>query len=98
MFQKVLQSPAIRELRAHGAHGDMRTKRWQTLEAIVANIQSYLTGVLACKTKKHKGGQRTTVNQQTYRTILAACVGKNLVKLRGLTEASVLLVSCFTWR
>ena len=86
VFVRMLQSPEIRELTLLGGHRDNREKYWQTLEAIVANITSYLTVVLQTK------GPRTTINQRAYRTVLAACSGENLVKQKSMSTAGTVLV------
>lgn len=85
LFQRILQRPEVRELGTIGGHGNQRQKYWDTLRSIVNNIQEYLTVVLRTK------GSRTKMNEQTYRTILAACSGINLKRESKVYLASELL-------
>lgn len=91
VFVRLLQSPEIRELALVGGHRDNRKKYWETLESIAENIKGYLTVILQTK------GPRTTINQQAFRTILAACSGPNLAQQRNMREAGDVLVRMHCW-
>ena len=92
IFQRFLGSPEVREIGSIGLLRDNRERRWKTVEAIVENIQRYLTVILECKGSTHTGGSRSTIDERAYRTVLAACSGENLVKQRLRFEASQCLV------
>ena len=84
---RVLQAPEIREMAMLGRSTSTHAaKYWETVEAIVQNVQNYLTVLL--KTK----GSRTTVDARAYRTVLAACSGPNLTQHKRVHAASTILV------
>ena len=87
LFGRVLNAPEIRELASIGrSSGDRSPKYWQTVQAIIENVENYLTVLLQTK------GPRTTVNARAFRTVLAACSGQNLQEQRRVHEASMILV------
>ena len=83
---RVLSAPEFREMLVIGQQRDHRAKYWQTLQAIIDNIKKYLTVILQTK------GSRTTIDARAYRTVLAACSGKNLTKLRSIHATGTILV------
>ena len=86
MFARVMKSPEIRELTMIGQHREHREKYWQTVQLIIDNIEKYLTVILQTK------GSRTTVANRAYRTVLAACSGKNIKEQRIVGQTSKILV------
>ena len=85
LLSRVLNAPEIRELASIG-RSDRSPKYWQTVQAIIENVENYLTVLLQTK------GPRTTVNARAFRTVLAACSGQNLQEQRRVHEASMILV------
>ena len=84
---RVLQAPELREMAIVGRNPEERTQKyWTTLQAIVENVAEYLTVLQRTK------GARTTANEQSYRTVLAACSSGNLGKHRCIHQAGIILV------
>ena len=86
VFVRVLQAPEVREMINIGQKVDHRSKYWEAVKSIIDNIANYLTVILETK------GPRTTLGQRAYRTVLAACSGKNLVDGRHQEQAARILV------
>ena len=87
---RVLQAPELREIvEIAGKKQDNTPKYWETVQAIVQNIEHYLTVILQTK------GTRATVDERAYRTVLAACSGENLKTNRRVHQAGMILVCMY---
>ena len=88
IFVRILSCPEIRELtRMAGLPGVKGPKHWSSIEAVISNVKNYLNQILESK------GSRNALDQQAYRTVLAACTGTNLVDSKTLCYVAGLLVS-----
>lgn len=79
---KLLQRPEARYLTSFTMTATIENS---VSEAIVSNIKNYLGTMM--KTK----GTRKTLEQQTYRTVLAACSGENFAAGKLLSKAAAAL-------
>ena len=89
IFLRILQTPEIRELTRMGGRRIKNPKYWDNLQAMVDNIRDYLHEILETK------GSRSTANQRSYRTVVAACTGANIVQSRTQAQAAAVLASGF---
>ena len=86
VFSRFLQKPEIRHLALTGCPSNQNEKYQRSITGIVENINKYLTTILATK------GSRQTLDQQAYRTVLAACAGPNLKQQHLMKETGRVLV------
>ena len=79
LLSNVLKRPETRQLTQH----IMQTSTTVGItDVIVSNIKSFLGTTMKAR------GTRKTLEQQTYRTVVAACAGDNLVSQKLLRKAS----------
>ena len=87
VFHRMMTKPATRYLQEIGSDCTQSTQVRETIDAIMKNVTNYLTTILQTK------GTRQTIEQQAYRTVVAACAGPNLRENRLMDSASRVLVS-----
>ena len=88
VFRRVWQKPECRYLAEMCENGNKKVNKKQLVvaDSIIENIHSYLSEMMATK------GTRKTLNQQAFRTVVAACCGKNLRQNRVIEASSNSLV------
>ena len=83
-----MEVPEIRHLTEIGSDHSKSMQVRTTVDAMIANVSDYLTKILATK------GSRSTIDQRTYRTVVAACSGSNLREKKLMGYACRILVLC----
>ena len=91
LLLQIEKTPEIRELHLHslndGQPAYQPASYWKSIQAVVENLQHYLSTIL--KTK----GARHTVAERAFRTVVAACCGSNLSEKRiGRATARLLVI------
>ena len=87
IFKRFMTLPGIRYLQEIGLDSTQSLQVRATVDAIVENVSNYLTEIMQTK------GTRQTVEQQAYRTVMAACMGPNMREAKLMTQAALTLVS-----
>ena len=90
LLQKLFNKPEIKYLLKYDDANFFDPKDKKTAEGVIANLKTYLSELMAVK------GSRTKLAAQTFRTVVSACCGKNLMDERTLTRAAKMLVSAAT--
>ena len=92
LLQKLLKKPEIKYLLKFDNPNYFDPKDKKTVLGVIANLKAYLHELMAVT------GSRTKLAAQTFRTVVSACCGQNLIDERTLTRAAKMLVSvaaCF---
>lgn len=90
LFTRFMDIPEVRHLTQMGSDDFHSVQLRATVDIMMRNMSDDLTKILATK------GTRTTIDQQAYRTVVAACSGPKLRDNKLMGNACRILVH-FSW-